>query len=392
MKAAHPAALMIIDDEPDNLNVLGELLRQAGWSVRAFAQGAPALVSARAEPPDLVFLDIRMPGLDGYEVCRRFKADERLRDIPIIFLSAFSEPADKVRAFEAGGVDYVTKPFAEVEVLARTHTHLRLRRHQLRLEELIRQRVKELAEAHRRLRIWDDAKTQWLNMLSHEMRTPLTGIFGVTEFLFMNLPPESDHLVLRKNYDLSRSRIEKLMDDALTLAEIDVVAESFYVRPLRLAPVLRSALGELAGQAPEVVVRAVIAEAETVTVLGNDKLLIRAFHDLMLTAAHCVCTEELLTLETHVIPGHAAPEQVKILISTSGQSLPPADLETFFDVGGQRTLLKGGGDFGLGAALGSRIIRLFHGRVSVRNGSEQGLLLEISLPTTSRAPLAGGSD
>jgi DNA-binding response OmpR family regulator len=371
---ASPATIMIVDDEPENLNVLGLMLRQEGWSVRAFPCGEMALAAAGDEVPDLVLLDIRMPGMDGYEVCRRFKANERLRPTPVIFLSAFSEPSDKVRAFEAGGVDYVTKPFAEIEVLARVHTHLRLRQHQLHLEELVRQRVQELAEAHRRLRIWDDAKNQWLNTLSHEMRTPLTGVFGITELLFMDLPPASSFHDLRETYDLSRSRINKLTDDALTLAQIDVASENFEVSPVRLADILKDALAALAGRFSECEVQASLAAVEAVAVAGEEGLLARAFTDLLLTAACCVSEGEALRLETCVCAG-----QARVVISTGGKMLSPEALETFFDVGGQRALLKGGGDFGLGAALASRILRLFNGQVEVRNGADKGLVLESSL-------------
>jgi DNA-binding response OmpR family regulator len=370
------ATIMIVDDEPDNLNVLGDILRQEGWVVRAFPHGELALAAAREEAPDLILLDIRMPGMDGFEVCRRFKADDRLRSIPILFLSASAEPADKVSAFNVGGVDYVTKPFAAVEVLARSHTHLRMRRHQLHQEELVRQGVQALAEAHRRLRIWDDAKNQWLNILSHEMRTPLTGVFGITELLFMDLPADSDQQVqLRKSFDLSCARINKLIDDALTLAQIDVAADSFDMRPVRLMPVLREALDMISGQVPSGELRASVSAVEHVAVLGETHLLNRAFIDLLRTAACCVIPGEVITLAAHVRDGWA-----EVVIETDGKPLSSEALETFFDVGGQRTLLKGGGDFGLGTALASRILRLFNGRVSVRNGTDKGLVVSIFLP------------
>jgi DNA-binding response OmpR family regulator len=381
--APEKTTIMIVDDEPENLNVLGEMLRVVGWNVRAFPRGEMALASARNEPPDLVLLDIRMPCMNGYEVCRRFKADERLRQIPIIFLSAFAEPSDKVEAFGVGGVDYVTKPFAEIEVLARVNTHLRLRRHQYHLEELVEQRVQELAEAHRRLRIWDDAKSQWLNVLSHEMRTPLNGVLGISELLFMDLPPESAQHTLRLEFDSSCSRIHKLMDDALTLAQIDVAAEGFALSALPLAEVLRGALAALAGQDPVSQVSASMNAVEDVKVSGELNLLNRAFIDLLLTATHCVGPGEAITLDTRVAAGRA-----KVAIATRGKSLSAEALETFFEVGGQRTLLKGGGDFGLGAALASRIIRLFKGYVSVRNGAEHGLVMEISLPLDDPQPAA----
>lgn len=369
------ATIMIVDDEPENLNVLGEMLRQEGWRVRAFPSGEMALASALAEPPELVLLDIRMPVMDGYEVCHHFKANEMLRSIPIIFLSAFSELSDKVRAFDTGGVDYVTKPFAVIEVLARTRTHLRLRRHQQQLEELVRQRVGELTEAHRRLRIWDTAKTQWLSVLNHEMRTPLNGVLGISELLFLELPAESEYQSLREDFDHSRVRIEKLMEDATTLAQIDVATEAFGLSLIRLQPVLQSALDALAVQIPASPVEADISAVATVQVLGEAKLLQRAFHDLLFTATQCVGAGETIQLSVS-----AAAGQVSVVIVTAGQSLSAEALETFFEVGGQRTLLKGGGDLGLSAALASRIVRLFNGRVAVANGLEQGLVMEITLP------------
>jgi DNA-binding response OmpR family regulator len=381
------ATIMIVDDEPENLNVLGEMLRREGGEVRAFPRGEMALATAREDPPDLVLLDVRMPGLDGYEVCRRFKADDRLRLIPIIFLSASASTDDKLRAFETGGADYVTKPFAEIEVLARSRAHLRLSQHQRHLEHLVRERVRDLAEAHRRLRVWDDAKTQWLNTLSHEMRTPLTGVFGITDLLFMDLPEHSDHHALRKDYDQSRLRVEKLIDDALALAQIDVAEEDFTVSPIRIKGVLQAATDTVAARAPDIRMRADVTAVDAIAVGGQYDLMRRAFVDLLQTAAHCVHPGESVTLETRVADG-----QARVTISTGGKSLPPESLETFFDVGGQRTLLKGGGDFGLGSALAARIVRLFNGRVSVCNGPERGIVLEVALPLDNGSSPEKGGD
>jgi two-component system sensor histidine kinase/response regulator len=375
-----PATIMIIDDEPDNLNVLGVMLRQKGWNVRAFPRGKMALVAAADERPDLVLLDIRMPEMDGYEVCRLFKADERLRSIPIIFLSAFSEPSDKVRAFAAGGVDYVTKPFAEIEVLARSETHLQLHRHQFHLEELVHQRVRELAEANRRLSIWEDAKNEWLNTISHEMRTPLVGVLGITELLFLELPPASDLQSLRESYEVSCRRINKLIDDAMLLTRIDVGSEDFKLSYVRLADILRNAMDALGQEVPECPVQSFLTDVDQVTVSGEAELLTQAFTDLLKTAACCVCGKEPLTVVAHVGEG-----QANVSISTGGEGLAPGALETFFDVGGQRTLLKNGGDFGLGSALASRILRLFNGKVSIRNAAVKGLILESSLPIAQGA-------
>lgn len=135
--AGHPASILVVDDTPANLSLLAGLLKKKGYRVRPVPSGRLALEAAGKEPPDLVLLDINMPEMDGYEVCRRLKEDERLCGIPVIFISALSETLDKVRAFRTGGVDYVTKPFQFEEVEARVETHLAIRRLQREKEERI---------------------------------------------------------------------------------------------------------------------------------------------------------------------------------------------------------------------------------------------------------------
>jgi PleD family two-component response regulator len=127
--------ILVVDDTAANLRLLGNLLTAEGYSTRLVPSGALALNVARSWAPDLVLLDINMPKMDGYEVCRHLKADEGTRDISVIFISALDEVFDKVRAFEAGGVDYLTKPFQIEEVLVRIENHLSTRRLQEALEK-----------------------------------------------------------------------------------------------------------------------------------------------------------------------------------------------------------------------------------------------------------------
>src|SRR5512136_99188 len=131
---SRPEDILVVDDTPASLRLLTELLAKEGYRIRPASDGALALKSVAAKPPDLILLDVSMPDMDGYEVCRRLKADEKSSRIPVIFISSFGDTQQKVAGFEAGGVDYITKPFETAEVLARVRTHLRLRR----VEELQR--------------------------------------------------------------------------------------------------------------------------------------------------------------------------------------------------------------------------------------------------------------
>lgn len=130
-----PANILVVDDTPANLKSLGRILEGNGYHVRLIPDGSLALSSARAELPDLILLDIIMPDLNGYDVCEELKRDKRTREVPVIFISALHDTLDKVKAFSAGGVDYITKPFQEDELLARVHTHLTLRNLSKQLED-----------------------------------------------------------------------------------------------------------------------------------------------------------------------------------------------------------------------------------------------------------------
>ncbi len=136
--AGQPASILVVDDTPANLQVLAGMLKDRGYKVRPVPDGKLALLAARRDPPDLILLDINMPEMNGYEVCERLKADDRLKGIPVIFISALTEPLDKVKAFAIGGVDYLTKPFQMEELHARVETHLKLRRLQIEVEEYSR--------------------------------------------------------------------------------------------------------------------------------------------------------------------------------------------------------------------------------------------------------------
>lgn len=147
-----PRSILIVDDEIANLKLLAELLTQQGYQVRPTESPQLAIDSAFSQPPSLILLDVKMPIIDGFEVCRRLKQDARTRDIPVIFISALQSTDDKVRGFEAGGVDFITKPIQEDEVLARVRTHMELRHMRNNLEQLVLMRSAELGKSEAKYR------------------------------------------------------------------------------------------------------------------------------------------------------------------------------------------------------------------------------------------------
>jgi CheY-like chemotaxis protein len=135
--SGHPGNIMIVDDNPANLKLLDEMLRERAYEVRSFPRGRLALAAAEQEPPELILLDVTMPEMNGYEVCERLKSNAALSGIPVIFISALHATEDKIRGFQSGGIDYISKPFQFEAVHARVETHLKLRRAQLSEHELL---------------------------------------------------------------------------------------------------------------------------------------------------------------------------------------------------------------------------------------------------------------
>ncbi|MEM1279089.1 MAG: response regulator, partial [Cyanobacteria bacterium P01_H01_bin.152] len=143
---AHKGDILIVDDKPDNLRVLSALLNEKHYKVRSVISGRLALMVAQEAQPDLILLDVMMPDINGYEVCRHLKRQETTAGIPIIFLSALDTPIDKVKAFEVGGVDFITKPFHAEEVMIRIDTQLKLKQAQRELQAInleLEKRVKK---------------------------------------------------------------------------------------------------------------------------------------------------------------------------------------------------------------------------------------------------------
>lgn len=165
--------ILAVDDTPASLRLLTYILKTEGYEVRSAISGKLALYAATNNPPDLVLLDIRMPEMDGYEVCRRLKAHPVTRDVPVIFVSSVSETEEKVQGFEVGAVDFVTKPYQRDELLARVRIHLELNHLRNHLEELVAERTTELLASEKKL------KTNLLDSITTlaaivEMRDPYT--------------------------------------------------------------------------------------------------------------------------------------------------------------------------------------------------------------------------
>jgi two-component system, sensor histidine kinase and response regulator len=220
-------AVLIVDDSTTNLRLITSMLLEQGIDPRPISGSKLALAVAKANPPDLILLDIDMPGMDGFELCKALKSDGDLKDIPIIFISGLWESGNVVKGLALGGVDYVTKPFQTEELSARIRTHLRivalqrqLSQQNQELERLVSERTRDLANANHRLGEMTKLKGDFLHMIAHELRTPANGLLGFADLAFDMCPPSEQVTHYRAYYDRSRQRLLNLISDAGLISDL----------------------------------------------------------------------------------------------------------------------------------------------------------------------------
>lgn len=226
-----PGNILIIDDKRSDIRLLSKTLSEQGYIVRGAAKGKMGIKAAQADPPDLILLDIRMPDLDGYAVCEQLKSHPKTQDIPIIFLSALDDVLDKVRAFQIGAVDYITKPFQIEEVLARVNNQIIVRHltKQLieksqQLESQNQQLQKEIIErskAEKTAEAASKAKSDFVANMSHELRTPLNAILGFTQLMNRDKHLSDEQEEYLEIINRSGEYLLGLIDDVLELSKIE---------------------------------------------------------------------------------------------------------------------------------------------------------------------------
>jgi DNA-binding response OmpR family regulator len=388
IEARHGAdgQIMVIDDNPANLRLLESALKPRGYRVRSFPDGGLALMAAAHERPDLILLDVNMPELNGYEVCARLKADRELSTIPVIFLSALGEIEDKVKAFQSGGVDYISKPFQFEEVYARVETHLKLydfqralKRQNDDLEETVASRTRELADAHVRLTRLDEAKSDFLKIISHELRTPLNGLLGVGEILLDELSPTAELNDLRQLFERTRQRILSLLDNAQVLIQIDVEAMRFQSSLVSLSSVLNGAIERASEFAESRQVTLAPVSADLGYLQGDEELLVGALHALLETAVKFSAENETIRLSHKVVP-----PSIQLLIESHGRTIPTSAIPRFFDIFSIGEAITPGGDLGLGPPMACRILSLFGATVSVSGRKPSGIRLTLQFKEGSK--------
>ncbi len=369
--------VVIVDDVPDNLLLLTRTLRQHGYQVRAAATGMMGLETIQAEPPDLVLLDLMLPDLDGCEVCRRLKEQPRSADVPVIFLTAHNQTGDVVRAFQAGGVDYVSKPFQMEELLARIRTQVRLRR-----AERDRARMEQKLYETQRL----ESLAILAGGIAHDFNNLLTVILGNAELVRMDLPAESPLVGLVRQVESagnraadlcrqmlaysgrSRFRLEAIDLNVLVRDQAELLRPTLPARAdlrLELAPRLPPFQGE-ASQVRQIV---------TNLVHNSSEALKEGVGTITLRTSSCQATREMLA-EGYLSPDLPEGEYVSLEVADDGCGMTPETMRRVFDPFFTTKFVGRG--LGLAAVLG--IVRGHKGSIQVQSTPGQGALFRVQFP------------
>jgi len=354
-----PSSILVVDDTPANLQLLTGMLRERGYRARPVTSGRMALQAAQTEPPDLILLDINMPEMNGYEVCERLKADEKLKEIPIIFISALNETMDKVKAFGVGGVDYVTKPFQFEEVEARVRTHLDLRRQK-----------RALQESYERLRALEALRDSLVHMIVHDLRTPLNGIYGFLQLLEML----GEETLTKKGMGYLQKALRStvtLMD--MSTALLDVNKMEAGEMKLNLAECdLTAAAREVLGRVESLKrSRQIVLDgpAHPVTVVADGDLVTRVIQNLVGNALKFTPEDG----EIRVVLGSEG-EMVRVEVRDNGPGIPPEYYDKIFEKFGQ-VEARGRGQkhsTGLGLTFCKLAVEAHGGRIGVDSAVGKG--------------------
>jgi len=370
---AKKPSILIVDDSIENLRLLSEMLLEQGMEPRPLSRSKLAIAAARTDPPDLILLDIDMPEVNGFAVCKGLKDDDSLKDIPVIFISGLTGTTDILRALALGGVDYVTKPFQTEEILARIRTHLRIRSLQCQLnaqnhnlEQQVVARTRDLAHANRRLSELGRLKDDFLTMIAHELRTPANGLFGFSELIIDLCEPSETLAQYHHYYNLSKARLLDLITDSSLIAEMTEAAPQVE-QTNRLGAVfaqLRLLLPHLQISVDRE------GELESLSVLGEQALLMRAMRTVFLLACSFSMNKDAVHPAVTTAGG-----LLTLRFPLDALRLPSADVAGFFEVESSARSSSCAEPLGLSPVVAHRILSALGGDLRlVKEGSNAGFL------------------
>lgn len=399
-KLSNNASILIVDDTMYNIQLLSLMLIKQGYQVEKATNGTEALEKANSQLPDIILLDIRMPDIDGYEVCKKLKINPKTQAIPIIFISSIEEPSEKVEAFSVGGVDYISKPFQLIEVLARIETHLRLCSLQKKLQEQNEQlqlSAEVLERSLRQERELSEMKTNFISVVSHEFRTPLTTIQSASELLEHYEWTKEERVEQLHQIQSEVKHMTALMEDVLFLSRANANKSKLNLTEFDLLKFCSQLLRQIQktfGQnynlnsfvqilSSNILIENIHLQNKIpeLMVSMDEKLLRQILSNLMTNAIKY--SPENKNIDLNII---VSPENVRFIVIDHGIGIPKDDLNHLFSAfhrGKNVGILPG---TGLGLSIVKNCVDIHNGSISVQSQLNVGTEFVVVLPLDGYLP------
>ena len=409
--------ILVVDDVPANLKILDDILKPEGYKTRPVPSGELALRAAEKEKPDLILLDIMMPGIDGFEVCRQLKENPNLKDIPVIFISALGDTVSVVRALATGGVDYINKPFQAEEVKARVNTHLMLHRQSKELQELntnlelkVVERTNEITEVNKNLELnilelkraeeetrksrdearkANRAKSEFLSHVSHELRTPMNAILGFAQLLDMGeLNPTQKKGV--SHILSSGHHLLELIDEVLDISGIESGRLSLLLESVEVNSFVAETMETMQplALASQIKIEPINVPANPIFVQSDRKRLKQVLLNLLDNAVKYNRQGGTVSVKIETLPkDDRGNVHVRVSVKDTGMGIQPDDIQNLFvpfnRLGAEKTYTAAAG---LGLAVVKKIVEALEGSVGVESIVGEGSTFWIDLPALSIIP------
>ncbi len=355
--------ILVVDDERLLRLNMRAFLEDLGFRVVEAARGQEAIEACVKHSPQLILMDISMPEMNGFEACRRLKADPITAEPPVIFVSGLMRTEDKVKAFACGGVDYVTKPFHFEEVQSRIQAHL----------EIHRQR-KRLKEQHEALQSLEKLRDNLTHMIVHDMRNPLTGIIGYLQIAIEELPSEASHISqLLEKVMLGTTRLSEMITQMLNMSRLESGSMPLNLNSCDVASLAKNAATTLQGR--DVKRRFLVTNPEPAFARCDSAIVERILENLLGNALRF--TTDGGSIKIQVIK---LKERVRIAVIDDGPGIPPEHQKSIFEKFGQIQGGLSGAGFGLGLAFCKLAVEAHQGEIGVESEPGQGCTFWFTLP------------
>jgi signal transduction histidine kinase len=386
--------ILIVDDTPANLDALSTVLSDVGYEIAIATSGEKALQLLQRRSPDLILLDVRMPGIDGFETCDRIKSNSKTCNIPIVFMTSLIDLNNKIKGFNCGAVDYISKPFQEQEILARVKTHIQLRLLTQNLEQQVAEQTASLRTANEALENANISKRSFLSTMSQEIRTPIDAILRLAEQL---QEQKSGTLNTQQVDDLAKierngNHLLSLINNTLKLANIESGQLKLDLDSIVIEDLCRSCLVAIQSLADRKNIKLILTIEPNLPQLSIDERQMRQVILNLLNNAVKFTTAGSVTLSVTkaMLPDSENISGIRIAIADTGIGITSENIKQLFQPFVQIANLLGERHEGngLGLILAKQIVELHNGKISVYSIENAGSCFTIELPANGLSKIS----